>query len=119
MAVEAAEIRAVFRDVPTSVAVVSVNDEDGTEHHVTVGSLCAVSQKPPLLSFCVTRQTVAHARYCDADRYCISVLAQGQGTVARHFASRHSGHAGGTPTPSMGCSRLPTRSPGCCAFVPS
>jgi flavin reductase ActVB len=93
MAVEAREIGAVFREIPTSVAVVSVEDADGAQYHVTVGSLCTVSQSPALVSFCVAGETLAHARLCGAARYSISVLAQGQGKVARHFAKSHSGPA--------------------------
>lgn len=92
MPLEATEIRAVFRDVPTSVAVISVDDGHRGDHRVTVGSLCAVSQTPPLLSFCVARDTVAHTRLCQVTQYCISVLAHGQGEVAKRFARRYGGH---------------------------
>ena len=92
---EAKAFRAIWRDVPTCVAVVAVRDGQDTHHHMTVGSLCAVSQTPPLLSFCVARGTTAHSRMCEASRYCVSVLAQDQRLVARRFGTPHGGRTTG------------------------
>lgn len=97
MTLDAKAFRAVWRDVPTGVAVVAVKDGRGIHHRVTVGSLCAVSQTPPLLSFCVARGTAAHSRIREASRYCVSVLAQDQELVARRFATPHAGRSDGGP----------------------
>jgi flavin reductase ActVB len=88
MPVDDARFRAIFGDVPTSVAVVTTVDDAGDPHGMTVGTLCALSLTPPLLLFCVARRNGSHPVLCDADRYCISVLAQGQDVMARRFAER-------------------------------
>jgi flavin reductase (DIM6/NTAB) family NADH-FMN oxidoreductase RutF len=97
MALEAKAVRALSRDVPTCVAVVAVKEGQDTHHHMTVGSLCVVSQIPPLLSFCVVRGTAAHSRMCEAPRYCISVLAQDQELVAKRFAAPRDGRTSVEP----------------------
>ena len=97
MALEAKAVRALSRDVPTCVAVVAVKEGQDTHHHMTVGSLCVVSQIPPLLSFCVARGTAAHSRMCEAPRYCISVLAQDQELVAKRFAAPRDGRTSVEP----------------------
>ncbi len=88
MPVDDARFRAIFRDVPTSVAVVTTVDEGGAPHGMTVGSLCALSLTPPLLLFCIARSAGSHPSLCRATSYCISVLAQGQDRLARRFAER-------------------------------
>jgi flavin reductase ActVB len=80
--------RATFCDVPTSVAIVTSVDEDGLPHGMTIGSLSALSLTPPLLLFCIARGARSHAAICHADRYCISLLAEGQEAVARRFSDR-------------------------------
>jgi flavin reductase ActVB len=90
MPVDGTQFRAVFGDVPTSVSVVTTVDAAGAPHGMTVGSLCGLSLEPPLLLFCVAHSAGSHARLCAAERYCISVLAQGQDLLARRFAERSS-----------------------------
>jgi flavin reductase ActVB len=87
MPLDPERFRATFRDVPTSVAVVTTIDSEGTDHGLTIGSLSALSLTPPLLLFCIARSARCHAALCHADRYCISLLAQGQQDVARRFAT--------------------------------
>jgi flavin reductase (DIM6/NTAB) family NADH-FMN oxidoreductase RutF len=73
--------------VPTSVAVVTANTGDG-QCGMTIGSLGSLSLGPPLVLFCVARQARSHPGLCAARRYCISVLAEDQASVARRFVSR-------------------------------
>jgi flavin reductase ActVB len=80
--------RTTFRDLPTSVAVLTVVDEQAIAHGMTIGSLSALSLTPPLLLFCIARSARSHAAICHAERYCISLLAEGQEAVARRFSDR-------------------------------
>jgi flavin reductase ActVB len=82
------DFRAAFATVATSVAVVTARDEADVLHGMTVSSLCALSRDPPLLLFCVGRDRRCHAALCNADRVCVSVLAQGQESTARRFAAQ-------------------------------
>jgi flavin reductase (DIM6/NTAB) family NADH-FMN oxidoreductase RutF len=86
MPLDPQRFRATFCDVPTSVAVVATRDDDGAASGMTIGSLSALSLTPPLVLFCISRSARSHAALCDAERYCVSLLAQGQEDVARRFA---------------------------------
>ncbi|MGI9098288.1 MAG: flavin reductase family protein [Solirubrobacteraceae bacterium] len=78
--------RTTFGHVPTSVAIVSSIDEERVPHGMTIGSLSGLSLSPPLLLFCVARSARSHTAICRADRYCVSLLAEGQEAMARRFA---------------------------------
>jgi flavin reductase ActVB len=78
--------RAAFANVATSVAVVTTRDGHGVPHGMTVGSLCALSVTPPLLSFSVERGRRCHEPLSKAERVRVSVLAQGQEHVAQRFS---------------------------------
>jgi flavin reductase ActVB len=86
MSIDADRFLATFRDVPTSVAVVTTVDPTGTPHGMTIGSLCALSLSPPLVLFCVAHGTGSHATLCGSARYCLSVLAEDQEDLATRFA---------------------------------
>jgi flavin reductase (DIM6/NTAB) family NADH-FMN oxidoreductase RutF len=84
-----ATFRAVLSAVPTSVAVVTATDSTtGEPCGMTIGSLGTLSVAPPLVLFCVARSARSHPVLCAADRYCISILADHQATVARRFVDR-------------------------------
>jgi flavin reductase ActVB len=87
MAIDAITFRAVFSRIPVPVAVVAAVDERGRPHGITIGSLCSVSKAPPLLLFCVNRETSSHDPLCLARRYCISVLAYGQHDIASRYGT--------------------------------
>jgi flavin reductase (DIM6/NTAB) family NADH-FMN oxidoreductase RutF len=79
--------RSVLSAVPTSVAVVTASTSDGY-CGMTIGSLGSLSLDPPLVLFCVARQARSHPALCMAERYCISVLAEDQASVAGRFVGR-------------------------------
>jgi flavin reductase (DIM6/NTAB) family NADH-FMN oxidoreductase RutF len=88
MPLDPERFRTTFGVVPTSVAIVASVDEEGVPHGMTIGSLSALSLTPPLLLFCIAHSARSHDAICHADRYCISLLAQGQEAIARRFADR-------------------------------
>jgi flavin reductase ActVB len=91
---DAQRFRTTFSEVPTAVAIVTSVDDDGRPHGMTIGSLSALSLTPPLLLFSIAHSAGSHAALCDADRYCVSLLAQGQEAVARRFAERRADRFG-------------------------
>lgn len=88
MSLDPERFRTTFRAVPTSVAVVTAVDEARVPYGMTIGSLSALSLSPPLLLFCIARSAGSHEAICHADRYCVSLLAEGQEAVARRFSDR-------------------------------
>jgi flavin reductase ActVB len=86
MPLDPQRFRATFSGFATSVAIVTAVDADDVPHGMTIGSLCPLSLAPPLLLFCIARSARAHAPLCAAERYCVSLLAQGQEPAARRFA---------------------------------
>jgi flavin reductase (DIM6/NTAB) family NADH-FMN oxidoreductase RutF len=74
---------------------------------MTIGSLSALSLTPPLLLFCIARSATSHATICHADRYCISLLAEGQQAIASRFADRCANRFGADLTDFDGLPAVP------------
>ena len=79
------ELRALFREVPSSVAVVTV-DVAGQAAGLTVDSLVPLSLEPPLVGFAVRRHAALHELVREAGAFAASILASRQEHLARHFA---------------------------------
>jgi flavin reductase len=79
------ELRALFRDIPSPVAVVTV-DLSGEAAGLTIDSLVPLSLEPPLVGFAVRRHAALHELVRDAGAFAVSILAAEQEHLARHFA---------------------------------
>jgi flavin reductase (DIM6/NTAB) family NADH-FMN oxidoreductase RutF len=79
------ELRALFREVPSPVAVVTV-EAGGQAAGLTVDSLVPLSLEPPLVGFAVRRHAALHELVRDAAAFAVSILASGQEHLAQHFA---------------------------------
>jgi flavin reductase len=79
------ELRALMRDVPAPVSVVTV-DAAGQQVGLTVTSLVSLSLEPPLVGVAVARQAALHELLREAGVYAVSILAAGQERIAQHFA---------------------------------
>lgn len=81
-----------FRDVlghfPTGVAVITSVDDDGTPIGMAVGSFTSVSLDPPMVAFLPDRGSSTFPAIRDTGRFCVNVLAGGQESVSRTFATR-------------------------------
>ena len=71
--------------VPAAVAVVTVALR-GQRVGLTVASLVSLSLEPPLVGIAVRRDAALHELLRDVGRFSISVLAEGQESLAQHFA---------------------------------
>jgi flavin reductase (DIM6/NTAB) family NADH-FMN oxidoreductase RutF len=83
--VAADELRALFREVPQPVCVVTV-DVDGQRAGLTVASLVSLSLEPPLVGISVRREAALHELVREAGAFAISILAADQDALAQHFA---------------------------------
>lgn len=79
------ELRALFREIPSPVGVVTLEAE-GQAAGLTVGSLVTLSVDPPLVGIALRRDAALHELLRDAGSFAISILAQGQEHLAQHFA---------------------------------
>jgi flavin reductase (DIM6/NTAB) family NADH-FMN oxidoreductase RutF len=71
----------------SGVVVVTARVE-GADHAMTANSFTSVSLQPPLVLFCVQRDSRFHAAIAAADRWIVNLLAADQAPAARWFAER-------------------------------
>jgi flavin reductase (DIM6/NTAB) family NADH-FMN oxidoreductase RutF len=79
------ELKALMREVPQPVSVVTV-DAAGQKTGLTVVSLVSLSLEPPLVGIAVRRHAALHELLREAGAFAVSILAAGQDGLAQHFA---------------------------------
>jgi flavin reductase len=79
------ELRAVMGRFPAGVAVVTV-DLEGQRVGLTIASLVSLSLDPPLVGVAIRRDAALHELMRGADEFAVSMLAEGQESLAQHFA---------------------------------
>ena len=79
------DLRALFREVPSLVGVVTVV-VGGDSAGLTVDSVVSLSADPPLVGIALGRHAALHELVREAGAFAISILASGQEHVAQHFA---------------------------------
>ena len=79
------DLRDVMRRFPHGVVVLTV-DSEGERLGLTVASLVSLSIEPPLVGVAVSRQAAMHELLRRAGGFALSLLAEGQDQLARHFA---------------------------------
>jgi len=82
--------RAAMAGVAAAVAVVTVIDR-GRPRGCTISSLTSLSLDPPLLLFCLAKDSGTHTAFDAATRFSVSVLGAEQADVAHRFAGPVSG----------------------------
>ena len=82
---EERDLRDAFGRFATGVAFVTT-EVGGTPLGLIVSSFAAVSLDPPLVSFCVSRDSLTWRRMRTARRFAVQVLAAGHGEFARRAA---------------------------------
>lgn len=80
-------LRQAMTRLSTGVCVVTASWQ-GRLHAMTATAVCSVSLEPPLVLVCVGRTSRFHAAVLGAGAWGVSVLAEDQADVARHFADR-------------------------------
>jgi flavin reductase (DIM6/NTAB) family NADH-FMN oxidoreductase RutF len=80
-------LRSAMSRFSTGVAVVSASWQ-GRLHAMTATALTSVSLDPPLIMVCVGRTSRFHSAILGSCRWGVSILAEDQVDVARHFSDR-------------------------------
>jgi flavin reductase (DIM6/NTAB) family NADH-FMN oxidoreductase RutF len=79
------DLRALLREVPAPVGVVTVQLADDAAG-LTVDSFVALSLEPPLVGVALRRHAALHELLREAGSFAVSILASGQEDLAQHFA---------------------------------
>ena len=79
------ELRALFREVPSPVGIVTVEVE-GQAAGLTVDSLVPLSVEPPLVGIALGRHAALHELLRESGEFAVSILASDQERLAQHFA---------------------------------
>jgi flavin reductase (DIM6/NTAB) family NADH-FMN oxidoreductase RutF len=78
-------LRELMRLVPSPVSVVTV-EAGGRRLGLTVETLVSLALDPPLVGVAVSRQAALHELLREAGAFAASLLAEGQESLAQHFA---------------------------------
>lgn len=81
-------LRQVFGRFCTGVTVVCTHDASGRPHGITVNSFSSVSLDPPLILFCITRDSQTLPALEDSRRFSVNILAEAQQDVSSRLAKK-------------------------------
>lgn len=81
-----AGFRQVLGSFATGVALICTIDGDGRPRGVAVNSLFSVSLDPPLVGFCIARDSSTLPAVRESGAFAVSVLAGDQAGLCRRFA---------------------------------
>jgi flavin reductase (DIM6/NTAB) family NADH-FMN oxidoreductase RutF len=98
--------------VATPVSVVAILDSGGSARGVTVGTLCSLSLRPPLVMFCLDRSGRSHQVLTTASRLLIHMLRDDQAVAAR-FARTDLDRFERREKAGTACPPSPARPSGC------
>lgn len=82
--------RQLMGQFATGVAVVSVLTEGGAVAAMTINSFVSISLDPMLVCWSLKNEASQFDAYAGAERFAVSILAEGQQTIARRYAARGS-----------------------------
>lgn len=82
------DLRDAFGQFATGITVVTARSNEGVPIGLTANSFASVSLSPPLVSWCVDKQSNRFADFSQAEYFCISVLSAEQKHLSDLFAAR-------------------------------
>lgn len=82
------EFRKMMGFFATGVTVVTMVNQDGSYHGITVNSFTSVSLDPPLVLICIDKKTEAYKILPQAGAYCINFLSEDLEYLSNRFAGR-------------------------------
>jgi 3-hydroxy-9,10-secoandrosta-1,3,5(10)-triene-9,17-dione monooxygenase reductase component len=89
MAVTEDEFKNALGRFASGVTVVTLLDNDGRRHGITVSAFSSVSLDPPMILVCIEKTAGSHAAFVETDRFVVNILAADQSSVSDRFAFRH------------------------------
>jgi len=80
-------LRRALGHMATSVTLVTTR-RDGLDYGFTANSFTSVSVQPPLVTVFIAETAECFPAFASADHIAVNILADGQGDLARRFATR-------------------------------
>ena len=90
--IDSRELRNAFGHFGTGVAVITVANGDNSALGLTVNSFASVSLDPPMLSWCLGKQSDLAEIFSTAENFTVNILAADQRALSDEMA-RPGGHA--------------------------
>ena len=82
------ELRNAFGTFATGITVITTKGRDGNDYGLTANSFSSVSLDPPLLLWCLGKQTDCYDAFQNAEYYAVHILADTQQDLSNTFASK-------------------------------
>lgn len=82
---------------PSGVTIVTTRDADGRGVGFTASAFSSLSLDPPLLLVCLQNDADCYAAFMAAEQFAVSILSEGQGAIALHFARKQADKLAGQP----------------------
>jgi flavin reductase ActVB len=83
-----AEFREALARFATGVTIVATDDAAGSAVGFTASAFSSLSLEPPLILVCLQKNADCYQAFMEATYFTVSVLAAGQGEIARRFATK-------------------------------
>jgi flavin reductase (DIM6/NTAB) family NADH-FMN oxidoreductase RutF len=84
--IDPADFRHAFRQLASTVAVLTLIGRDGQPRGMTVTSMCGLSVEPPTLLVCIDRATRTYRDLMATNWFGVDILAADQYPIAAHCA---------------------------------
>lgn len=97
MTFDSLAFRRVLGCFATGVTVVTARAPSGRNWGITINSFSSVSLEPPLILFCLDRETPSFDSFCGAGRFAVNVLRAEQHSLSVRFATAAADKWNGIP----------------------
>lgn len=87
MTIDSRLFRSALSRFASGVCVVTTTSEDAGLVGVTISSFCSLSLIPPMVLFCLGKDSSSIAAFLAAQRFAVNVLAEDQRSLSDNFAS--------------------------------
>jgi flavin reductase (DIM6/NTAB) family NADH-FMN oxidoreductase RutF len=87
MSLDPDSFRSVLGRFASGVTVVTLRDDAGRDHGMTVSAFCSLSLEPPLVLICIDHEASMHPLIAVGRPLAINILAAAQEALSRRFSA--------------------------------
>ena len=109
------ELRNALGNFATGITVITALDQQGEPKGMTANSFSSVSLEPPLVSWCVGRESKLFDLFQVTNHFAVNILHSGQQSISQLFASPNDDKFGQIPW-HAGMNGLPLLDESSCQF---
>ena len=84
------DLRNAFSNFATGITVITSLDAEKNPMGMTANSFSTVSLEPPMVSWCIGRQSTLFNFFQQAEYFAVNILSSDQRSVSELFSSSHS-----------------------------